>query len=358
MKYVVMGLLMFFIALIIGSVAYGLIAGGGSKKTEAVTPGIFVKTIDGGITWQSAGVFGPATRGGTLTTTTVALGISEAGEPVYYLGTLNNGLWQSADLGKDWTEFQAETYPREGSVQALAIDKVNPFNFFAAIFRGDRGQILRTKTAGQTFQTVFEANAPKIYISAMAVEPDNHATIYAGTNEDGLMVVSDDFGTHWRYFYEFKDDILAIVPSHRGAPEIYVLTRRNVWRFDGAGTWSKINDNRKARFTGRLRRLIEDPKAPGKLFVAAGSDLWTTPDKGETWTQLFLPAHRENKVEITDIALSPVEPNRLAVAYSTVVLMSPSAGRDWRVQEPPVRRPIARLIYDPKDPLALFITTQ
>lgn len=350
MKQALIGIFLFFIVLILGSLIYGFFY---ARPVTSIASGVFALTQDAGLTWQSVNLKSES-RSDFKVTGLAAFDSSEAGT-FYVLSTLNNGLWKSVNGGKDWEIIMSQGINFTEPVGALIIDKANPNNLFVASSRAGYGQILRSKTAGETFTSIYETNGVGIMVSALEVEADNHQIIYAGTNDNGLLLISEDFGTHWRPLNQFREGVKAIV-STRNSNDIFVLTDRQAWRYDGEN-WLQLTGGRKLQLRHEPRRLVVSPARPTTLFITAGSELWRSDNRGESWESVPLPAHKDARAEITDFAISPSSPNVLGVAFPSLILISPSNGQNWRVAEPPLRGGISRIIFDLKTDQTLFVAT-
>jgi photosystem II stability/assembly factor-like uncharacterized protein len=272
------------------------------------------------------------------------------GEPnVFYMGTVDGGIWKSTDYGLQWENLSDGALP------------------------------------GSSFS-----------IGALAVAPSNHDVLYAGTGEadirgdmitgDGVFR-SDDAGKTWHEAgLADTHTTMGLVVDPRNPDVVYDASMGHVFvpgpnrgvfkTTDGGKTWKKtlfVNDS-----TGVVD-LVMDPKNPDVLYAAAwqayrtpwrlssggpGSGIYKTTDGGAHWTDISrsdgLPKGLLGKI---GIGVSASEPN---IVYATIqakdggVFRSEDGGGSWkRVNDEWKLRQRAfyymAIFVDPKDPNTVYM---
>lgn len=157
-------------------------------------------------------------------------------------------------------------------------------------------------------------------VRSLAVHPQRPKVVFLGTS-DGQIFVSEDVGGSWT----------KLAPG---------LNRRNL-----------VIDN-----------LAFDPLDPDTLYAATWelkSDkgwLFRTRDGGQTWQEISLK--RFNSA-IRAIAISPSDPQRIALGISEGVLLSLDGGRSWNRITRGYRSMynVESLAFDPRDPDTLYVGT-
>ncbi|MDZ4383977.1 MAG: hypothetical protein U0940_00690, partial [Nitrospirota bacterium] len=111
------------------------------------------------------------------------------GSKTLYAGTLASGFLQSVDEGKNWERVPGvDTF----WIREIVFDPANPDIIYLAM----KGQgILKSTDQGKSWQ-LQNNGLPDIAIQSLAMAPDDHKTLYAGTYEDGIFV-SRNAGESW-----------------------------------------------------------------------------------------------------------------------------------------------------------------
>jgi photosystem II stability/assembly factor-like uncharacterized protein len=167
-----------------------------------------------------------------------------------------------------------------GRVSAIAMEPGNPSTFYAG---AGMGGIFKTTDGGVTFDAIFEHEAVAS-IGDIAVAPSDPLVVWVGTGE-----ANDRNTSTWG---------------------------KGVYRSTDAGrTWSHIGlaDSRV------IARIAVHPADPRTAYVAAVGDLWQpsaerglykTADAGQTWRKVLgAAAPNDTRVGAGDVAIDPMNPN-------------------------------------------------
>lgn len=174
--------------------------------------------------------------------------------------------------------------PTTGRIDAVAGVPGDPTTYFA----GGLGGLWRTKSAGVSWEPVFDGNAVTS-IGAVAVAPSNHDVVYVGTGEPNI-----------------RNDI---------------AFGNGVYRSDNGGkSWRHLG----LEGTSQIGKIVIDPRNPDIAYVAAVGDpfassadrgVYKTSDGGKHWTHaLYVNA----MTGAANIAMSPANPNLLIAGMWTV----------------------------------------
>lgn len=217
-----------------------------------------------------------------------------------------------------------------GRTRALVIDPVDPRIVYAA---GVSGGIWKSVNGGERWTAIGD-ELTNLAVSTLALDPDDHATIYAGTGEGffrenvrgtGLplrgygIFVSRDAGATWTHLtstanadFHWVNDLLV------DANQILAATRAGLWRStDEGATWSRIlNPN----VTGGCLDL---DAGGGRIFTACGTFEQSTvfrSDDGASWS----PVLSEPNMGRTTLAVAPSNPS---IVYA---LAANNADGNWK----------------------------
>ena len=151
---------------------------------------------------------------------------------------------------------------------------------------------------------------------------------------------------------------------HPERPRVFFLGTSDGQIFvseDGGGSWSKLAPGLNRRHLV-IDNLAFDPLDPDTLYAATWelkSDkgwLFRTRDGGQTWQEISLK--RFNSA-IRAIAISPSDPQRIALGISEGVLLSLDRGQTWNRITRGYRSMynVESLAFDPTDPDTLYVGT-
>lgn len=196
------------------------------------------------------------------------------------------------EIGPNVIEHSWGDMENAGRTIALAIDPLDARLMYVGAASGG---VWKTTDGGQHWKPIAD-HVASLSIGALAIDPFDHNTIYAGTGEPhysldsfqgaGFMR-SRDAGKTWELLaadvflgYRFT----RIVPSSKRPGLLYASCTRGVFRSsDGGGSWVKLLD-------GSASSILVDPKDPNRLIAGIGAafgsplnGLYRSSDAGATW---------------------------------------------------------------------------
>ena len=230
------------------------------------------------------------------------------------------------------------------------------------------GGVWKSTDGGYKFKPIFDKE-PVQSIGALAIDPSDHAVIWAGTGEswvirngitpgDGVYKSSDG-GRTWTHMGLTDTGLIArIVVNPHDSKNVFVCalgtgTRaqksRGVWRTeDGGKTWRHVlfvNGN-----TG-CSGLAMDPQDPHILFAGMwqwklrpwamtsggpSSGVYVSHDGGSTWKELKGHGMPHPPMGKIDVAIAPSNPQRVYALIETAqqgsLWRSDDGGKRWHVE--------------------------
>jgi photosystem II stability/assembly factor-like uncharacterized protein len=267
-------------------------------------------------------------------------------------------LGVASAVAVEWNDLgpaPIRTGPFAGRVPAIAISPVNGDLWFAG---GCDSGVWRSSDAGLTW-TALTDHMPTTSIGALAIDPQNPTTIYAGTGEANFanhsryglgLYKSTDNGDTWvhlgagtfsgRCFSTLivspnnSQQLFAGITRAGGFPEMSAAKghpQRNgpvgVFRSDDGGmTWTHLSNGIPNQ---SVTDLVQDPQNPLILYAAVGhifgdpdNGIYKTTDGGNSWTKLTngLPSTNVGRISI---AIAPSNPLRL---YAMITRACDAAG--------------------------------
>jgi photosystem II stability/assembly factor-like uncharacterized protein len=258
-----------------------------------------VATHDAGARWTPA-IGSPAP-------TVLAIVVDPSNARNVWAATPDVGVLRSRDGGRTWRgagrAVMAETARPRGlspEVHALALDPRNPRVLYVASQYGYGGAVSRSADGGGSWRRVFATESVlDVSLEALAVDPTQPATIYAGTGwpsrhaseEAWGVFVSRDSGRTWtRVVAGLRDrdtlpgiNALAVSPK---TGEAYAATSVGVFRLRrGATTWTRLAAGLPRVEGNRLAAALAlaiDPRS-GAVCVATTAGVYDL--RGARWRQ-------------------------------------------------------------------------
>jgi photosystem II stability/assembly factor-like uncharacterized protein len=235
------------------------------------------------------------------------------------------GGLQEAQAGIDvWTA----TGPEGGTIGALAIDPQNPATLYAVV-SGDasnsysNSDVFKSTDAGRSWRAVAVGLPSGAH--TLAIDPRNSAIVYVGTV--GGLFKSTDGGGSW---ITSHPSVSSLIIDAQTPTTLYAATRS--WRgrdilksTDGGGTWTPINTGLPRFEPGDLgiSALAIDPQTPTTLYAVDYSrGLFKSLDGGDSWTLVRGCPNCGGTVVASVITTLAVDPKTPTILYAGVVSAS------------------------------------
>ncbi len=238
------------------------------------------RSPDGGTTWE------PETLGGFNVGLQTTSFLYSAANPAVVDAASTLGLLQSTDGGVTWAEF--------GNAPAAFFTLAGDPSSASTLYAGDStGSGIWKSTDGGSHWSTRNQGLPVIsgapsgqqapLILAIAVDPQNPSTIYAGSYGNGLFVSADAAASWSASNGGLRSAYVNALRLGAGpAPALYAGTLGGgvAQSADGARTWVPRNDGLNL---GLVYEVVPDPSAPGSLFAAAFDGVSRSVDGGASW---------------------------------------------------------------------------
>jgi|GEM_PF-5865851 len=225
----------------------------------------FYRSQDGGATWNlsSMGLNGQHAS-------TIAI------DPVtpsrLYVGT-GGGLYYSTNSGTSWTASNIIF-----TVNEVVVSPSRPATVYAATSVG----VYRSDDSGQTWTLV---GLQQSIVGALAIDPGNSSTVYAGGSSDGILR-SADAGVTWSRADggNIAGYVTSIAVNPTSPQIIYAGSSSGVYRsLDGGATFATTESAATLQAT---TSLVMNPADPSTIYASDGEaflGLYRSVDGGLTW---------------------------------------------------------------------------
>jgi Domain of unknown function DUF11 len=223
---------------------------------------------------------------------------------------------------------------RDAEVRSMAVSRSAPFEVYASLFAGREGVYRRT-TSGWSVGNVAQLRSalqPPLVIEALAVDPNDSATVYAAGQ--GGVAKSTDAGSTWflpaapranQWFRSVAIDPTNTQVVYTSSPTLGVLRSQN-----GGVTWFERNSGLPVQGADVPMGFVSlNPAVPTMLFAASSYEtgpLYRTDDAGTNWSAVAgLPADHQTR----SMAYDPLHPERLYVGTNAGLYRSFNSGLSW-----------------------------
>jgi photosystem II stability/assembly factor-like uncharacterized protein len=278
--------------------------------TLALAPGS-PATLYAGSPISGAPVFKSTNRGRTWHSASAGLGAVSiatlAVDPHHprtiFAGTYWSGIFESADSGLHWSRVRTGLPARVvAAVPAIALDPQHPSTIYVGASGSPapgRGSFLQSVDGGATWRRITSIPRP---VQSLAIDPHRGSTVFAGTAKGGLLR-SRDAGRSWQRVatahgvpaatshVESPDAIAAIAIDPLDPRTIYAGIRTGgiLKSSDGGTTWAAANTGLSNR---NVSALAVDPRNPRVLFASTEGGVFRSSNGAESWqpSGLGLPA--------------------------------------------------------------------
>ncbi|MBI4527787.1 MAG: DUF11 domain-containing protein [Deltaproteobacteria bacterium] len=235
--------------------------------------------------------------------------------------------------------------PEGPAIVALAIDPGNP----ATIYAGSGNGVFKSVDFGRTWSASNNGLTMRD-IRALVIDPLAPAILYAGTS--GGVFKSTDAGASWvnksAGMTNRNISVLAIDPIN---PDfIYAGTNSGLFKStDGGESWSPINKGLPPGAT-HIWALAIDPVNPTTLYAGTVVGIMKSTDGGANW----IPTVFDSLVG--ELAIHPGEPSRIYAATLTSIYKSANGGQTWVTVPFRVHAGVVNtLVIDPTAPDTIYV---
>jgi photosystem II stability/assembly factor-like uncharacterized protein len=330
----------------------------------ATSQGAF-KSTDYGATWT-------VINSGLRAMDVMSVAVDTKNPGTMYVGTDFFGVFKSTDNGKSWGPASSGIdtgYPTE-SVVGLAVDSQTPGTVHAATGgvecgTGELPGIYKSMDGGTTWS---DTKPSASCLSALIMDPENSNRLYAGSWYQGV-VESTDAGTSWTPansglpagVWGVFVSALAIASQNSGVlyASVGVATNQGLFKStNGGGGWVPVNSGLPAYPNGaniEATALAIDPQNIRTVYAAfapynaVGGGLYTSPDEGGSWRNLFRPP----TANVYSVAINPQDSRTIYTGTDAGASWSTDGGQTWAPAASTIGR--TRLLkIDPLNPNNLY----
>ena len=257
------------------------------------------RSADGGRNWDSLGLAGRVVK---------SLAVSPHDPAVIYAGVKPAAVFKTNDGGKNWVElegfrrvpnrwwwFSPAEPPFRAYVNALAVSPAEPYVVLAGI---EFGALVRSEDGGRTWSDHLPDAMRDCHV--LKFHHHNGQWVYEAGGPGSGAAVSRDGGKTWRQpggGLAVNYGVTCVADPER--PEVWYAAlapgprkaygknpEAYLYRASAGADWQPIGWEPQP-MRQMPRALVTRPDAPGQLFVGTTyGDVWHTADYGDSWQRL------------------------------------------------------------------------
>ena len=216
------------------------------------------------------------------------------------IGSAAGGIWQSHDGGANWTP-RTDDQPTL-SIGALAFDPSDASTVYAGTGEGNSeyfhlGQgILVSHDGGSSWTRIAEQVFAEVGFYRLVVDPAGGGRLLVATT--GGAAESPDGGTSWSLLHRGMTWDVSLAKHHSGMEEILLAAADGLFAADSGGAFRKVDLPGLPALDTRSERMAvaHVPSDPGQAFAFAATHgharLWHRQGRNAPWDSIDLPSFR------------------------------------------------------------------
>jgi photosystem II stability/assembly factor-like uncharacterized protein len=247
--------------------------------------------------------------------------------------------------------------PFGGLINALAIDPTNPNTIYAGTFSGG---VFKTTNGGSSWNAV-NSGLSNLSIEELAIDPTNPNTIYAGAGASGVYKTTNG-GSSWNAVNSGLSNLfintLAIDPTNPNTIYAGAGASGGVFKTtNGGSSWNAVNSGLSNL---SIEELAIDPTNPNTIYAGTfGGGVHKTTNGGSSWNAVNsgLP-----DLLINSLAIDPTNPSTIyagsfdsAGTFGSGVYKTTNGGSSWNAVNFVLSGlNITSLAIDPTNPSTIY----
>ena len=258
-----------------------------------------------------------------------------------------SSVQHAAAQSDEWTSLG----PAGGIISALAIDPQTP----ATLYAGTDSGVFKSDDSGGTWVAA-NSGLPTRSVRAIAIDPQTPSTLYAGTGGAGVFK-STDGGATWTSINNQRLTnafVLALAVDPQLPATMYVGSAgaQILKSTDGGSTWSGVGPLMETKV------LAIDPQVPTTLYAGTDGEIFKTFDGGATWTKTPVSG-----VKVWALAIDRQAPTTVYAGVSPYgsslvgVLKTVDGGGSWTPMNDGLPGTVSALAIDPEVATILYAGT-
>jgi Big-like domain-containing protein/beta-propeller repeat-containing protein/all-beta uncharacterized protein/S-layer family protein len=281
-----------------------------------------VKSVSGGIKWGATGP-GVATAIGD---TVNALAIDPINPSTIYAGVFSyngpSGILKSTDGGGHWRRVNSGLTAT--NVRALTIAPTLPLTIYAGF---DTAGVYKSTNGGENWTQV-NTGLFDLSIASLAADPANPLTVYCGGTQSGVSK-SADGGAHWSYTGGPGSNTLSLIIDPANPSTVFAGRTNSVDKTtDGGATWLYIGQGISNPLGTVVRSVALDPTTPTKIYAGTDKGVFKTTDGAATpWV---ISNTGLGSTDVRALAIDPMNPATIYAATANGVFKSNDSGNTWK----------------------------
>lgn len=213
--------------------------------------------------------------------------------PEHIISSACSGIYESFNAGEKWAKIQGIP-----SQSRRTRDILQHPTIAGMVYAGTTEGFWMSSNGGKSWSLTTPRN---IEVNSIAVHPEEPNRVFIGTNNYGVMV-SNDGGrnftqTNGNFTSRF---VYSVTPDSSQPNRLYAATHNTATgggfffvSNDGGVSWTQARN----LDVGRIRVFVvrQDPANPNKMYLGTNVGIFSSIDRGDSWTQMVAAKRRPVK---------------------------------------------------------------
>lgn len=321
-------ILLFFLAVFVFSGCS--LSGTSSQNSEIKKNSNFLKSVDGGKTWENKVSIDETKNIGLANILSIAVDPKESG--TVYLGTEKEGLFVTRNGAEKWEKVKLAVT----KVYGVTINPNENKTIYVSGLYGKRAKIFKTENGGADWKEVYSEPSDSTVISSLEINKKDPRILYCGTSE-GMVFKSSDGGQSWENLYKANGPVVEISFDSENSKVVYfgVFKQGIIRTMDGGEKMEELSkiDIKKFVATGESINwnsysLVADPQIPGVFYAGMEKGLLRASDFGNKIEKIEI-LESSKKFPIRAVAINPKNSNDIVYSNAGVIYRSLDRGVNW-----------------------------
>lgn len=266
------------------------------------------------------------------------------------------GLFRTDNRGNDWEHILF------GDIETTAV-AVNPSDdseVYAGAVSDRKARIFKKNQSLSEWTEIYVDAVSGTEFVGLHVDPNDTGRVF-GLLSNGTLIRSFNGGRDWVLASRVPVAATGLYVDPRNADNIYVTSIESVYQSTNGGfSFEPMNLRvRGNTFTGtQVTSFTMNPNNSAEIYIGSLGEMSRTTDRGLNWESINILTPETN-VPVQRIALNPRNTNRIYYVAGSVLYASQNRGESWTTRElPPGISTVSEILVDAQNNDILYISAR
>ncbi|MBD3244645.1 MAG: hypothetical protein GF335_01490 [Candidatus Moranbacteria bacterium] len=258
-----------------------------------------------------------------------------------YVGTKNSGIFKTTNAGEVWDQIS-----QAKNVYSIVLDPRQDNLIYIAGMLENRGKILKSTDAGQSWEEIYLEPAGGSFIPALTIDPFNPEVLYAGSTR-GIIYKTQNQGKNWRNIAEIDGPVVKMVLDSGDTRNVYIrVHQKGIYKINykdniqvdltqdqnlsqDKNTWAtQVINITPGNSNFNIYSIVSDPNHGDTVYIGTDTGILKSINGGFNW--IGLPTlEGANGIPIRAMAITGENSSTIYYAAQGVFYRSYDYGDSW-----------------------------